>query len=54
MKKFESLGRSLSKGEQKNILGGLEDELLPCGQEGVKTCNCAHRYNKWNCMGQFK
>ena len=26
MKKFDQLGRSLSKTEQKNVMGGLEDE----------------------------
>lgn len=29
MKKFETLGRSLSKADQKKILGGADEEVLP-------------------------
>lgn len=42
MKKFESLGRSLSKGEQKNIMGGPNEEGGQCcgcdGGPGLYSC----------------
>ncbi len=39
MKAFENLGRSLSKEEQKRILGGV-DESLPCNS-GLERCSCS-------------
>lgn len=37
MKKFESLGRSLSKGEQKKIMGGDDENLAQC----TVRCTCS-------------
>ena len=42
MKKFESLGRSLSKGEQRKIRGGEEESLdgvcCVCSYNGMSSC----------------
>ena len=43
MKKFEMLGRSLSKGEMKKIMGGNDEVLTPSGdttacEQGGGTC----------------
>jgi len=45
MKKIESLGRSLSKGEQKNVIGGLDDfasctVYCTCGPNQALRASC--------------
>ena len=43
MKKFESLGRSLSKAEMKNVLGGIDatsNGSANCGSGSVSITSC--------------
>ena len=41
MKKFQSLGRSLSKAEQKLILGGGDVLAIDGGGSGESACACS-------------
>lgn len=47
MKKFDGLGKSLSKGEQRNVIGGIYDD-------GGGSANCSYTYTGSNGSGSSR